>query len=142
MNKRITINSADSLSRTIGILRETFRDKKYFQIQIFTGKKRSIDQNFVMHGWFAKVADEEKEYTAGQVKCLCKYHFGLPILRADDEYFNDACKKVIDPLPYESRIAAMEYMPVTSLMTTVRLKHMMEQMQDHYAGRVVLEFDE
>jgi hypothetical protein len=140
--EKLTINSADNLSKAIGRMRELFKDKKYFQVTFNTGKKRSIDQNFVVHGWFNTVSIEEKEYTPLQVKCLCKLRIFLPILRAEDEYVNEACKKFIDPLPYESRVAAMEFFPVTSLMSTIQLKRGMEDMQAHYSGRVVLEFDE
>ena len=138
--KRYTINSPTTLSNMIGLLRELFKEKKYFQVTINDGKKRSIEQNFVSHGWYAQVAREEKEYTPEQVKCLCKFHFGLPILRADDPYYNAACEKVIDPLPYEAKIEAMKYWPCTSLMTTSQLSEYMEHVQKHYAGRVALEY--
>ena len=142
MIKKFTINSEDSLSEMIGVLRHTFKEKKYFQVTINDGKKRSIEQNFVSHGWYAKVSREEGEYTPEGIKCLCKYHFGLPILRADDPEYNEWCTKVIDALTYESRIEAMKYTPCTSLMTTKQLSEYMEHIQKHYAGRVVLEFEQ
>jgi hypothetical protein len=142
MLEKYTVNSESSLSEIIGKLRVTFKEKKYFQVTLNDGKKRSVDQNFVMHGWFKKISTEEVEYTPMQVKCLCKYHLFLPILRADDEYINQACIKVIDPLSYENRIKAMEFFPVTSLMKTKQIKLGMEHMQDHYAGRVTLEYED
>lgn len=137
---KLTINSKSSLSDAIGALREAFEKYKYFDIRIYTGKSRSIQQNAISHAWYLQVAREEREYTAGKIKCLCKYHFGLPILRGDDEYYNDKCAKFIDPLPYESRIEAMELWPCTSLMKTKQLSEYLEAIQAHYAGRVVLEF--
>lgn len=139
---KYTINSKDSLSSLIGKLRETFTEKKYFQVTINTGKRRTISQNFVSHGWYKQISTEGSEYTPEEVKNLCKYHLGLPILRGDDESFNATCEAIIDPLPYESRIKAMTYLPVTSLMSTVQLSLYLETVQRHYAGRVKLEFDE
>jgi len=139
---KYTINSEDSLSDMIGILRHTFKEKKYFQVTVNDGKKRSIEQNFVSHGWYAKVSKEEGEYTPEQIKCLCKYHFALPILRAEDPVYNEWCCNVIDQLSYENRVEAMKYTPATSLMTTKQLSSYMEHIQRHYAGRVELEFEE
>ena len=140
---KFTINSQDSLSSFIGKVRELFKTQRYLEVSIKErGKHRSINQNFVSHGWYKKVSVEEGEYTPEDVKCLCKLHFGLPILRADDEEYNAACEKVIDPLPYESKIEAMRYFPCTSLMTTKQKSLYMQHVQAHYAGRVVLEFED
>lgn len=140
MKEKLTINSAPSLSDAIGMLRECFDKHRYFQITINTDKKRSINQNYVAHGWYAQVSKEEAEYTPEEIKSLCKYHFGLPILRAEDEEYNDFCELVIDPLPYEDRIKAMVFTPCTSLMTTKQKALYMEHVQSHYVGRVRLEF--
>lgn len=139
---KLTINSEGSLSKAIGQLRETFKETKYFTLTISTGKKRSLQQNAILHAWCQQVADEEREYTAGGVKCLVKLFFGLPILRGADEDVNEAAATCLDVLPYESKVAAMKYFPVTSLMKTKQLAQMLEQMQAHYVGRVNLTFPE
>ena len=136
------INSDESLSKFIGEVREKYKQLHYLEISIKErGKHRSLDQNWVSHGWYKKVSLEEGEYTPEEIKRLCKLHFGVPILRADDEAFNAWCVNVIDLLPYESRVEAMEHLPVTSIMTTKQMSLYMEHMQKHYAGRVELEFD-
>ena len=137
---KLTVNSTTSLSEAIGVLRQTFKDRKFFQVTINTGKARSISQNSILHSWFTQVAVEERMHSDMGVKCLCKLHIFLPILRGEDEEFNSVCEKVIDPLPYESKIKAMEILPVTSLMKTKQLARGLEAMQVHYAGRVELLF--
>lgn len=141
MNK-LTVYSERSLSESIGEIRELFEIKKYFTLTIKIGKKRSIDQNWVMHGWFQQIANELREYTADHIKCQCKYHLGVPILRAEDEEFNRKCKLILDPLPYETRIEAMSLIQVTSIMSTDQLSEFMGLMQDNYADRVQLKFKE
>jgi hypothetical protein len=139
---KIKIYSKETLSNAIGVLRQAFKDKGYLTMSISTGKARSLSQNALSHAWYTQVAVEEGEYTDGEVKRLCKFHFGLPILRGEDEHFNEVCCQTIDPLPYESKIAAMEYLPVTSLMKTKQLARYLEAVQAHYVGRVELLFPE
>ena len=137
-----TINSQSSLSDLIGELRQLFKEKKYFQISINTGKKRSLDQNAIGHVWYAQVEKEEKEYTASEVKCLCKLWFGVPILRGDDEEFNVYCVTVLDPMTYEAQVALMLHFRLTSLMDTGQKSRYLEAIQKHYIGRVELLFPE
>lgn len=137
---KYTVNSIDSLSVIIGKLREIFKEKKFFQVSIHTGKARTLSQNALQHVWYGQVSKEEGEFTPLYIRCLCKLKYALPILRAEDEEYNAICCKVIDPLPYESKVAAMEYLPATSLMKTDQLSRYLEHVQAHYVGRVELEF--
>ena len=137
---KLTVYSGRSLSEAVGALREVFKKYKYFTVTIKIGKKRSINLNYVLHGWFQQVSDELQEHDAGHIKRQVKYHLVLPILRADDEEFNDKCKNIIDVLPYEHRIEAMEYLPATSICTNNQLLKAMKMMQLHYADRVLLDF--
>ena len=52
------------------------------------------------------------------------------------------CEKVIDHLPYEDKIGAMKYLPVTSLMKTKQKSEFLEALQKNYSGRVELDFPE
>lgn len=140
---KFTINSIDSLSQFIGEIRKKFKEQHYIEVSIKErDKHRSINQNSVQHAWYNQISREEQEYTPEGIKCRCKYHLGLPILRGDDPEYNQICVEVIDPLPYEAKIKAMKYFPVTSLFNTKQAKEYMEHMQAHYAGRVVLEVEE
>ena len=137
---RLKINSERTLEEAIEAISSEFRQHKYITVSIMYGKGRTLPLNALSHAWYTKVAKEEKQHTEGEIKCLCKYHFGLPILRGEDEEFNDACERCIDLLPYENKIAAMEYMPVTSLMNTNQFIRYMEAIQKNFFGRVKLEF--
>lgn len=139
---RLIINSRDSLSVAVGELSKTFEEARYFTCDIKTGKKRTMPQNAISHRWYALVSRVEKEYDPEEVKCLCKYHKGLPILRADDEKYNKDCVDIIDPLTYEAKIKAMKYWPVTSLFNTEQFAEYLGAVQRNYAGRVLLDFEE
>lgn len=139
---KLTINSDRSLVHAYNTLAEMFEEKKYLEINIIEqGKSRTLKLNNVSHRWYSEVEQKEKEYTAGQIKRFCKYYFGLPILRGADEYYNEKCVTFIDPLPYEQRIEIMELWPVTRLMTNKQMLLFLEHIQQHYSGRVNLQFN-
>jgi hypothetical protein len=133
-------HNAIGMNGIITVLRAIGPD--LYPLQVSWGKPRkhrSLDQNAISHAWYATVAAVEKEYTPAEVKRFCKYHFGVPILRENLEY-SHMIEKVLAPLNYEERVKAMEFINVTSLMTKAQLSTYLEHVQDHYRGRVPLEF--
>lgn len=138
----LIINSDTSLSDAIGRLREAYRDHRFLRVTFKTGKARSLDQNGISHVWYEQIARELREDTPLGVKNFCKLHYGVPILRAEDEEFRDLYDQVIKPLSYEKKLAAMKAWPVTSLMSKTQLSQYLEAMQSAYADRVRLEFPE
>lgn len=136
----ITVNSEQSLQQAIGDMRELWREHKFLRVNIKTGKDRSLDQNAISHTWYEQIARELREDTPLQVKQFCKLHYGVPIMRAEDEDFRSLYDLVIKPLTYERKLAAMSAWPVTSLMTKTQLSEYLEAIQQAYMGRVRLEF--
>ncbi len=102
---------------------------------------RWLDYNALSHVWYEQVANELREDDELGVKSFCKLHFGVPILRAEDadfrEFYDAAMKHA---LSYEQKIKAMNFVPVTSLMTQAQFDKYAHAMQDHYRGKVALEF--
>lgn len=136
----LVINSDTSLSQAIGELRELFRSAKFLRVSVKTGKHRSLDQNAIAHAWYEQISRELREDTPLGVKCYCKLHYGVPILRAEDSQFRECYDSVIKPLSYENKLKAMQHWPVTSLMSKGQLSQFLEAMQADFAGRVNLEF--
>jgi hypothetical protein len=131
------VNSEIALQTFIGSLRELWHARRYLEVNVKEGKGRSVEQNAVMHGWFGQVARELREDDERGVKRFCKLHFGVPILRAEDEEFREAYDQVVKPLAYEDRLKAMDILPVTSRMTTLQLDKCMTDIQDHFLKRHV-----
>lgn len=135
------VNSEVSLQTAIGELRELWRAHKRLKVTVRTGEDRSLDQNALSHAFYEQVARELREDTAKGVKSFCKLHFGVPIMRAEDEDFRTAYDSAIKGLTYEQKLAVMGILPVTSLMTRGQLSQYLEAVQRHYEGRGVrLEF--
>lgn len=101
---------------------------------------RSKAQNAISHKWYAIVAKEIGEDTPMGVRCYCKLHFGVPILRAADADFREAYDKTLKTLTYEQKLIVMQWFPVTSLMKVEQMSQYLNHVQHHYADRVQLTF--
>lgn len=137
-----TLNSETTLQQFIGELRETWKTRKFLTVSVKAGKNRSLDQNAISHAWYSQVARELREDDDRGVKRFCKLHFGVPILRAEDEEFRTVYDAVIRKvLSYEQKLVVMDMLPVTSRMTTRQIGQYMEDVQGHYRPLgVALEF--
>ena len=140
----LVINSDTSLQSAIGVLRELYQSHRFVKVSAKTGKARSLDQNAISHAWYEQLARELREDDALGWKAYCKLHFGVPILRAEDDEYREAYDSSIKVgFTYEQKLAAMKFWPVTSLMTKPQLSKYLEAMQAEFSKRGVrLEFPE
>lgn len=136
-----TINSDPSLQAAIGALREDYAAHRYLRLTWRTGKKRSLDQNAISHVWYEQMGRELREDSTNGWRRYCKLHHGVPILRAEDADFRGFYDRALKGLPYEDKLQAMDYFPVTSLMTKPQLSAYLEAVQaDFHKRGVMLEF--
>lgn len=133
MSDSMVINSTESLQSAFGRLRNAFMSYKYLQVSVRKGKDRSLKQNSHSHAWYGQLERELPEDDASGWKCFCKLHFGVPILRAEDPDFREMYDAKLRPLPYETKLLLMRWIPVTSLMTKAQLKNYETAMQEHFA---------
>lgn len=132
-----TVNSENALQSCIGDLRESFRLHKFVKVSAKIGKARSLDQNAISHAWYEQIARERKEDDAIGWKCYSKLHYGVPILRHEDEEFRTTYDMVIKRLSYEQKLEAMKCWPVTSIMTKPQLSKYLEDMQQGFTQQGV-----
>jgi hypothetical protein len=137
----LLINSDNSLQDAIGILRELFVRHRYLKVSVKIGKDRSLDQNALSFVWYEQLGQELKEESVSGWRSYCKLHHGVGILRSEDEQFRLFYDSSIKNLTYEQKLKAMEFVPVTSLMTKKQLSAYLEAVQADFAKRgVQLEF--
>jgi hypothetical protein len=134
---KFIVNSEESLQRHLGAVRDDYRQFKYLHGSYRAGTHRSLSQNAIIHTWYAQIARELREDDELGWKSFCKLHFGVPILRLDDE-FRDAYDAVIKPIDYEKKLIAMRCWPVTSIMTKEQLSAYAEAMIDHFATLAIM----
>lgn len=139
---KMQARSDAQLSNILGEVRQAFKANGFVEVDIRSGKRRSDDQNSISHAWYEQIARELREQSAHEVKRECKLLFGVPILRAEEPDFREQYDALVkDRFSYEEKLALMDWMPVTSLMTTDQLSRYLEAMQAGYGKRgVVLEF--
>lgn len=140
---QIVINSQQTLDSAIADISSQWNAHKYLRINVKTGKDRSLKQNNFSHAWYEEIAKSFPDYDARGWKRFCKLHFGVPILRSEDEDFREAYDKSIKPLAYENKLVAMDIMPVTSIMTKAQLTKYADEVQRHFKERgLILEVKE
>lgn len=99
---------------------------------------RSLEQNSKSHTWYAEIAQALPESDANGWKRYCKLHHGVPILRAEDAEFKafyDAAMK--RALSYEQKLQAMDFVPVTSIMTKGQLSRYFDAVQADFFNKGV-----
>ncbi|MFG6573175.1 hypothetical protein ACGYLO_16400 [Sulfitobacter sp. 1A13353] len=101
-----------------------------FTLTMREGKVRSLSQNALLHKWFGEIA-KQTHSTADQVKRECKFYQGCPILMADDPQFVSFLSH-LKSLTVEQKIAAMDYISVTSVMNTKQLSAMCDAVEAKY----------
>lgn len=90
---------------------------KRVRVQIVP-EKRSLDQNSMIYAVYKQIAEQLEDQSIQDVRRECKLRYGVPILRAGDAKFKAMYDKAIrGNLTYEEKLQAMDYLPVTRLMS-------------------------
>lgn len=80
------------------------------------GRDRTRDQNALQWLWATEAAQQLGDRTADEIQRDWKLRHGVPILREDSAEFRAIYDKAIRPLPYEQKLEAMRFIPVSSEM--------------------------
>lgn len=99
------------------------------------GRDRSLEQNRTQFLWAREAADQRGDMTTEEVRCEWKLIYGIPILRAESEEFRDVYDAAIKPLPYELKLKAMRFIPVTSEMNVRQMVAYLDTIQRECAER-------
>jgi hypothetical protein len=92
-----------------------------FTVTLTDGKHRTTHQNRLQRQWMVEIAAQLGDRTPEDVRGYCKLHFGVGILREENDAFRARYDEVIRPLPYEAKLKLMMEpisIPITSIMTT------------------------
>lgn len=104
-------------------------------VTITQGEPRRNAQNRLAQRWFADVARQLGDQSQDEVRAYCKLHFGVPILRAENEVFCAQYDRILKPLDYEAKLEAVRVfdLPVTRLMTVKQMAAFMDEMTRHWS---------
>jgi len=109
----------------------------YVQILEYN-EKRSKAQNRLSHQWYIDISTQGSEYTPEQVKARSKYHYGLPIMRADDVYMKYWDLARFDELDYKEILVILEKWPMTSSMGIKQMTKYLTDIQNEAGGKYKL----
>jgi hypothetical protein len=98
---------------------------------------RTICQNAIFHSWMQQAEMSLPDDDAQGWKRYCKLHHGVPILRADDEDFRAFYDSALKGRSYEEKLKAMEYVPVSSIMTRAQKSRFLHAVRDDFESRGV-----
>lgn len=113
----------DDLAKLLGSL------KLPITVRWKSGKDRSLDQNALVWMWAAEVAAQRGDMTADEVQRDWKLRHGVPILWSEDEDFRAFSDRSLKRMTFGERLAAMVYVPVTSIMTVRQMTAFIDAVQ-------------
>ena len=103
-------------------------------------EKRSTDQNRLQRLWVNE-AEQQGDMTAEEYRAYCKLHFGVPMLRNDNdtfaELYDSKIRDRVPPYSYEQKLEFMAIpwdMHVTRLMTIKQHDKYLNMMHDHFTS--------
>jgi hypothetical protein len=112
--------------------------KRPFTVNITAGRKRSDEQNRLQFLWFREVAEQKGDETPTDVRAYCKLHFGVPMLRAENDDFREKYDAIIKPHSYEDKLAMMVEpldFPISRLMTVEQHARYLDAVLMHWLGQ-------
>lgn len=118
------------------LLRYIKQKRLPFTASVVDGEQRSSEQNRLQRMWMSE-AEAQGDQTAEEYRGYCKLHFGVPILRYENEEFREAYDRVIKPRLYEEKLVMMMEpldFPITRLMTTGQKTRYLDAVYQHFRG--------
>ncbi len=106
-------------------------------VNVKKGKDRTVEQNKLQRLWLREATDQLQDSTIEEKRAYCKLHFGVPILRNENDEFREKYDRIIRPLSYEEKLEIMALpidFPVTRLMTTGQSKRYLDDIYHHFTG--------
>lgn len=97
---------------------------------------RTLDQNALHWTWCGEVAKHRGE-TKEDVHREAKLSIGCPILYRDNEKFAAFYRNTLAPRDRDARLAAMDFIDVTSVMTTKQMTEFMDEFERTWRVRGV-----
>lgn len=112
-----------------------------FTATVTDGKHRTNDQNKLQRKWMLEIAAQLGDRTPEDVRGYCKLHFGVPILREENEAFRLTYDRLLKPRTYEEKIEFMKEpmsLPITSIMTTRQKTAYLDAVHQFFSERGVI----
>ena len=119
-------NRGDSFQKNnvIEAISAALEKNKRTKITIENWENRTPAQNGLSFAVYKTIAEQLTQFDdAEDARAYCKLHYGVPILREENESFKASYDRVLKPLEYVDKLAAIKAfdLPVTRLMTKTQM---------------------
>lgn len=111
-----------------------------FTVSVAKGASKSHEQDRLENMWHREAADQLQDETAEEKRAYSKLHFGVPILRSENDVFREQYDRVLKPHAYEDKLRMMAApidFPITRLMTSKQKSSYLDALYQHYRGQGV-----
>lgn len=91
-----------------------------FMATISKGDRRSLAQNRLQRMLCNEISSQWEGHSPEEVRGYCKLHYGIPLLRAENEVFREKYDRLLKRMTYEDKLEIMQEpidVPVTRIMT-------------------------
>ncbi|MCK5609390.1 hypothetical protein KAR91_46385 [Candidatus Pacearchaeota archaeon] len=124
------INSDRTLLEAQGELAREYEKYKFISVKTDC-QKRSIISNALQFHWY-KELETQGDMTANEYRRYCKYHFGLALRAAKDDFFAKWMKDTLKRYIHEERLAMMDYVDVTSTFDRPTMSIYLNEIKIHF----------
>lgn len=128
--KPLIVNSNRSLQEVCGIIKRNFEKYKFLSIKI-DHQKRSVISNALQFHWYSEL-EQQGDQTSTEYRRYCKYHFGMALRAANDEFFTETMREILKKYTYEDRLKIMDFVEVTSTFDRPTMTSYLKEIKNHY----------
>jgi hypothetical protein len=129
-----SVKSEATLAIAEKALQDSFKEHLYVEMQLVSGKPRSVKQNNLIYKLYAQAARLAEGETPLTIRRYCKLTLGVPLLRSEDEAYRKVWDSYIKPcLTYEQKLGLMDFFPVSSHMSTAQ--------ETRYIDSIIIEYN-
>jgi hypothetical protein len=138
-SNKATIRDDKDRARVVVILNGLSLDKPWDITWRTHAEKRSDAQNRLQQEWNKIISDSVEDMRFEDVRAFNKLHFGVPILRRDNEDFCEEYDLMFRPLPYKQKLHIIKLFDVaiTRLMTVKQKTEYLDVMAQYWADQGV-----
>lgn len=128
--KAIIVNSIRTADEMCKRIRYEFDKYKFLSVKI-DHQKRSIISNGLQFHWYGEL-EQQGDQTTNEYRRYCKYHFGLALRAANDDFFAEKMGDILRRYSYEERLEMMDFIDVTSTFNRSTMTKYLHQIKLHY----------
>lgn len=96
-------------------------------------ERRNLNQNQMFYALYQQIGQQVDDKSIKDIRRECKLIYGVPILSAANPEFCIFFDKALGRLTYEEQLHAMDFVPVTSLMSKAQATGFIDQVIREYS---------